>query len=400
MLRSKKTTASETAATPTPETQPSLLLEAEVDLPSPVIVEKQQQQQEEQEKEEKEEGERERCVATEVAVNGELSSSKGLCVLQSAPVAAAPIPQGTKEGEGLCSEDVLASLPPPTTTRNGERGVDSMVATTTSITSFPDLTASFESAVEAVEEGEEVEEEKELDNSPSLTPEHPEETSVCTVPLSVSSESHEDTILDVENIYLRSSLAISEPVEHDAIILDTDCTTVEETQRFESPAFKRRRSIVSDSPWCQERHLATQVLKTPTVTSPQVKPYPPIHPCYIKTTTRQLSGSNSCSPAPSPSNSPLFSRRHQQEREKFHLKRKRSHSITGPISRSADWTDELQTPQLPPKAGSADYLEYRGLEGGLHGGSQPLSTDRRSSCGQTCSFQDVFSGEFFLFVFV
>ncbi|KAG5262306.1 hypothetical protein AALO_G00273730 [Alosa alosa] len=380
----KKTTATKTAASPTSETEPPLLHEAEngllaeVDMPSLVIAEKQQ-----------EEGER--CVTSTAAVNGELSSSEAFCVVQSAPVAAAILPQGTKEGEGLCSEDVTASLPPPTTTSNVDRGDDSLVAKTTSINSFPDLTASFESAVEAIEE---VEEEKELDNSPTLTPQHSEENSVCTI----SSQSHKDTILDVENIYVGSSMAISDPEEHDANILDTDCITVEERQRFESPAFKRRKSIVSDSLWSQESPLASQVpkstLTTPNVSSPQVKPYPPIHPYYIRTTTRQLSGSTSGSPAPSPSHSPLFSRRHQEDRpgEKWHRKRKRSHSITGPISRSADWTEELQNRPLTPKAGSADYLEYRGLEERLHGGSQPLSTARRSSCGQTCTFQDVFSG--------
>ncbi|XP_076154955.1 formin-2 [Alosa pseudoharengus] len=380
----KKTTATKTAASPTSETEPPPLHEAEngllaeVDLPSLVIAEKQQ-----------EEGER--CVTSMAAVNGELSSSKAFCVVQSAPVAAAILPQGTKEGEGLCSEDVTASLPPPTTTSNVDRGDDSLVAKTTSINSFPDLTASFESAVEAIEE---VEEEKELDNSPTLTPQHSEENSVCTI----SSQSHKDTILDVENIYVGSSMAISDPEEHDANILDTDCITVEERQRFESPAFKRRKSIVSDSLWSQESPLASQVpkstLTTPNVSSPQVKPYPPIHPYYIRTTTRQLSGSTSGSPAPSPSHSPLFSRRHQEDRpgEKWHRKRKRSHSITGPISRSADWTEELQNRPLTPMAGSADYLEYRGLEERLHGGSQPLSTARRSSCGQTSTFQDVFSG--------
>lgn len=388
----KKTTATKTATTPTPESEPSPLLEAEnrllagAALPSVVLTEKQ-----------KEEGER--CVTSKAAVNGELSSSEALCVVQSAPVAAATLPQGTKEGEGLCGENVAASLPPPTTTSSVERGVDSMVAKTTSVNSFPDLTASFESAVEAVEEAEEEEEEeeeKELENSPSLTPQHSEETSVCTI----SGQSHkESSILEVENIYLKSSLSISDPEEHDANNVEMDCTTVEERQRFESPAFKRRKSIISDFLWFQESHLATQVPKStltaPGLSSPQVKPYPPIHPCYIKTTTRQLTGSTSGSPAPSPSHSPLFSRRHQEERtrEKYYHKRKRSYSITGPISRSADWTEELQNRQLAPKAGSADYLECRSLEDHVHGGSQPLCTARRSSCGQTCTFQDVFSGE-------
>ncbi|MBN3297052.1 FMN2 protein, partial [Amia calva] len=129
--------------------------------------------------------------------------------------------------------------------------------------------------------------------------------------------------------------------------------------------------------------------------SPIVKPYPPIHPAYIKTTTRQLSSPNH-SPGPSPSQSPLFRRRyhdlgHRTERRRF--KKQRSCSIAGPLSRSADWTDELSKLR-PQKADSADFLEYGGSEERLRGGSQPLCATRKSSGVQasTCSFQDVFSG--------
>ncbi|XP_051771685.1 formin-2-like, partial [Ctenopharyngodon idella] len=133
--------------------------------------------------------------------------------------------------------------------------------------------------------------------------------------------------------------------------------------------------------------LATRLLKS------SVKPYPPISTSYIKTTTRQLS-SPSCSPAPSPSHSPLFTRRGPDARaERRRVKRQRSYSITDPISRSADWTEELRT--LPPKtARSADYLEYGGSEGTLRKGGPALAATRRASATQasTCSFQEVFTG--------
>ncbi len=79
------------------------------------------------------------------------------------------------------------------------------------------------------------------------------------------------------------------------------------------------------------------------------------------------------------------------------VNRQRSQSLTGPLSRSADWTEELER-RLRSKeeegGGSEGSGEY--LMGCRAGGSQPLCATRRSSCGQisTCSFQDVFSGQY------
>ncbi|MED6285561.1 hypothetical protein CHARACLAT_030525, partial [Characodon lateralis] len=71
--------------------------------------------------------------------------------------------------------------------------------------------------------------------------------------------------------------------------------------------------------------------------------------------------------------------------------RQRSLSLTGPLSHSADWTEELERRLRGREAeggGSGEYLGYRG------GGSQPICATRRSSCGQVslCAFQDVFTG--------
>lgn len=84
--------------------------------------------------------------------------------------------------------------------------------------------------------------------------------------------------------------------------------------------------------------------------------------------------------------------------EGHQARRQRSRSLAGPLSRSADWTEELER-RLRSKeedgggsgSGSGDYLMgYRG------GGSQPICATRRSSCGQlsNCSFQDVFTGQY------
>lgn len=83
--------------------------------------------------------------------------------------------------------------------------------------------------------------------------------------------------------------------------------------------------------------------------------------------------------------------------EGHQVRRQRSRSLAGPLSRSADWTEELERRMRSREedgggsGGSGEYLMgYRG------GGSQPICGTRRSSCGQmsTCGFQDVFTGRY------
>ncbi|KAL4640128.1 formin-2-like isoform X1 [Arapaima gigas] len=263
---------------------------------------------------------------------------------------------GTKD-PGLLSE----SSELPAAEEDGRAG--SPVAKATGANSFPDLTASFESAEEPAEEG----------NEPDLS------KTLCDV-----RGGHDNglgaTVNGSVNGSINGSLGASESLESMA-------------EEHSVPTTPWRRGSLT-SQWAPESPLATRLLKS-TVTTPTVKPYPPIHPSYIKTTTRQLSSPNH-SPAPSPSQSPLFRRRdHELVRraERRRLKRQRSRSLAGVLSRSADWTDELSKLR-PNKAGSTDFLEYGGSEERLRGGSQPLCLTRRSSCMQssTCSFQDVFSG--------
>ncbi|KAK6489940.1 formin-2-like isoform X1 [Huso huso] len=163
------------------------------------------------------------------------------------------------------------------------------------------------------------------------------------------------------------------------------------------PATVNRKGCLPFSPWPAESPSTASLFRQSlsSVTSPSVKPYPTIHPSYIKTTTRQLSSPNH-SPFVSPSQSPLFRRRqydlgHRTKKRK--VKPQRSNNIAGLLSRSADWTDELTNLQ-PKKAGSADYLEYSGSEDGLRRGSLPVCTAWKSSGVQapTCNFNDVFFG--------
>ncbi|XP_016323860.1 formin-2 isoform X2 [Sinocyclocheilus anshuiensis] len=275
----------QTRNTPTPDSEPFTVLEA-IPKPENMLVSAPRLPEEEEEE--------------ETAVNGHFVA---LCV----PVAVETV---TKEPE--------APPPPPP---------PPVVATATSTTSFPDLTASFESAVEAIE-----------DDDPDVP--------------------STDTLSDADGLGSTGSL---------------ECLTIIEPPEEPATFIQRRKSSVTLP---QESPLATRLLK------PAVKPYPPINTSYIKTTTRQLS-SPSCSPAPSPAHSPLFTRARAKRRR---VTRQRSYSITGPISRSADWTEQLRT--LPPKAaGSADSLEYGGSEGTLR--TQWASATQASTCS---SFQEVFTG--------
>uniref|UniRef100_A0A674AKU1 Formin 2a n=1 Tax=Salmo trutta TaxID=8032 RepID=A0A674AKU1_SALTR len=133
-------------------------------------------------------------------------------------------------------------------------------------------------------------------------------------------------------------------------------------------------------------------------TSSTVKPYPPIHPSYVKTTTRQLT-----SPIGSPSQSPLIPRRMgpgsgagygSHKAQVWRTTRQRSCSIAGPLSHSADWTKDLEGLRARHED-AADLQEHGGSERGIPGASLTLGTRRRLSGVQNTTkgpYQDVFSG--------
>lgn len=315
------------------------------------------------EKKQNKEGEKEWWE--EEMVNGKIGASEpSLC-------AAITVATGTKEPGA--ARDTTPSVAEETVVETVGRVV-SLITKTTSEASITDFTASFESAVEATEEVEDLQFQEEDSSSG---------TKQLDAGASLSS-------LDLECI--SAEVLTAEPIE--------------EEDEKDMLIARRRKSSISLPQWLQqESPVATRHVKPniPTVGSPVVKPYPPIHPSYIKTTTRQLS-SPVPSPVPSPSHSPLCPRRSHEappntiaaaRAGRRGLKqRQRSYSITGPISRSADWTEELRP--LPSKTGSEDFLEYGGSEGTLRTGESVLGAGRRASAGQassTCNFQDVFSGE-------
>uniref|UniRef100_A0A670IB88 Formin-2 n=1 Tax=Podarcis muralis TaxID=64176 RepID=A0A670IB88_PODMU len=136
---------------------------------------------------------------------------------------------------------------------------------------------------------------------------------------------------------------------------------------------------------------------SPVRSSKCFKPYPLINPCYIKTTTRQLSSPNH-SPCLSPSQSPLFKRRREssQRKESAPTTKQRSASLAGSFSRSADWTDEISDhrAEIAQKSGSADFLEYRRSRDGFQGERVHFNHSRKSSGtpASTDAFPNVFRG--------
>ncbi|KAL0964500.1 hypothetical protein UPYG_G00324700 [Umbra pygmaea] len=130
-------------------------------------------------------------------------------------------------------------------------------------------------------------------------------------------------------------------------------------------------------------------------TSP-VKPYPPIHPSYVKTTTRQLT-----SPTVSPGHSPLTYRRTGQgsvcgghKTHEWRTIRQRSCSIAGPLSHSADWTSDLEDLRARHEP-STDVEEQEGSRRVYPGASLTLGSRRHRSGVQTSTAgpsQYVFSG--------
>ncbi|KAF6073301.1 formin 2 [Phyllostomus discolor] len=129
------------------------------------------------------------------------------------------------------------------------------------------------------------------------------------------------------------------------------------------------------------------------------KPYPLITPCYIKTTTRQLSSPNH-SPSQSPDQSPRIKRRLESSVSRGPRaalasaaapakKHRADGSLAGGLSRSADWTEELDA-DAPRAGGSAHLLE----RGAAADGGTPPATAAKASGAQAAAdgFQNVFTG--------
>nr|XP_054306568.1 formin-2 isoform X1 [Pongo pygmaeus] len=131
------------------------------------------------------------------------------------------------------------------------------------------------------------------------------------------------------------------------------------------------------------------------------KPYPLITPCYIKTTTRQLSSPNH-SPSQSPNQSPRIKRRPEPSLSRGSRtalasvaapakKHRADGGLAAGLSRSADWTEELGA-RTPLAGGSAHLLE-RGVASDSDGGVSPALAAKASGAPAAADgFQNVFTG--------
>lgn len=173
----------------------------------------------------------------------------------------------------------------------------------------------------------------------------------------------------------------------------------EETGRRDFLSLKRRKSSLSISLLVTDGAPVSQPRRTSSNSPSTVKLYPPVHPSYVKTTTRQLT-----SPVSSPITSPHVPRKtdamdtsvESSGAKGFRRHKQRSCSIAGPIGVSVDWSTELD--ELRRRQGGwAKFPEQEKPEKSHTGGIYWTLGSRRAHGRQTSTtavpYLDVFSGE-------
>lgn len=131
-----------------------------------------------------------------------------------------------------------------------------------------------------------------------------------------------------------------------------------------------------------------------------VKFYPPVHPSYIKTTTRQLTspvGSPITSPHVPRKTDPISGSLESNKVQGFRRRKQRSCSIAGPHSVSADWSSEVDELSVRHDDG-AKFPDQETTEKSYTGGTYWTLGSRRAHYGKQTSaapvpYLDVFSGE-------
>lgn len=141
----------------------------------------------------------------------------------------------------------------------------------------------------------------------------------------------------------------------------------------------------------------SQTRRTSATSPSTVKLYPPVHPSYVKTTTRQLT-----SPVGSPLTSPNVPRKMEainaslesNRPEGFEKGKQRSRSITGPHRVSGDWSAELDLGE--GQTGGVKSPEQETIEKSHTVGTYWTLGSKRAHYGKrtsTTPYLDVFSGE-------
>jgi len=297
----------------------------------------------------------------------------------SSPVGAECVRQEPNEGRTNLENESCSSGPgSPTSSAADSSG--SFLPKTNSSYSFPDTTPTSTSYESAEEDQDDLE-------SPVLQPQGnraPQTRNTC-----------------VPTVCLDPSVAGAGPMgcRKSASSMDLSLEREEETGRRDFLSLKKRKSSLSISQRTDNPPVS-QPRRTSSTTSPSpVKLYPPVHPSYVKTTTRQLT-----SPISSPVTSPNVPRKTivvaaSIESTNLGLRRnkQRSCSIAGALSESADWQTELDK-RRGRRGGRATFPEQETQEKSPTGGTFWTLGSRRAHYGRqtptsAAAYLDVFSGE-------
>nr|XP_044998372.1 formin-2 [Jaculus jaculus] len=191
-----------------------------------------------------------------------------------------------------------------------------------------------------------------------------------------------------------------EEVEEDAFEDATRGSPGEEWGPEVGDAPRRREEEAQERTRGHEVPAVTSLPGSPAPSPRCFKPYPLITPCYIKTTTRQLSSPNH-SPSASPNQSPRIKKRPEPSASRSPRtasppaaaqagKQRPEGGLAAGLSRSADWTEELGA-RTPGPGGSAHLLgSGEAADGG--GGSPALATKASGAPAAADGFQNVFTG--------
>nr|XP_029134152.1 LOW QUALITY PROTEIN: formin-2-like [Labrus bergylta] len=173
----------------------------------------------------------------------------------------------------------------------------------------------------------------------------------------------------------------------------------EDIRRRDFLSLKRRKSSMSFSQLTPDIIPSSQTRRKSSTSPSTVKLYPPVHPSYVKTTTRQLT-----SPIGSPITSPNVPRKidvtigavESSRAQQFRRHKQRSCSIAGPFGASTDWLTELE--ELRARQCDGDkFSEPETIEKSQASGTYWTLGSRRAHHGRkssmsTVPYLDVFSG--------
>ncbi|XP_072247659.1 uncharacterized protein fmn2a [Leuresthes tenuis] len=317
--------------------------------------------------------------------NGKLTSetviASQLCHLDKGPLFSSVGGVSVDNSDIPISRNSSAESGPPSSALDTERSSGSIFPKTNSTYSFQDTTATTSPSYESAEE-----------------PQDDLESPVLRLQQTQGNQAAQNKIISG---YLDPMFAGTGSIgtHKSASSLDLSVEREdEESVRRDFLSLTRRKSSMSISHLNADSTPISQPRWTSASSPTTVKLYPPVHPSYVKTTTRQLT-----SPVGSPLTSPNVPRKTDNTVESLESSRaegllrckQRSCSIAGPHSISADWSEELD--ELGRNENSvAKFSEPEPSEKSNIGGIYWTLGSKRAHYGRktstTAPYLDVFSG--------